>query len=204
MKLKKMSFLAIILLLCTTSSCKKDEEKLIVNVRHEIHLPAPLLEIADGYVTYIDREGERTEKLIDGKFEKTSNFKWIDEELEESENYFSSLKLTLKLKVPESSLKEGVKLLLDPNAFYSFTYNESYSHDKENNWIGSSSSSSTTITNGKKYLHSKEQQEYEYSIQNQIDFFNNQENSPLYQINFNRLGQSVVAEATFFLGQDHE
>ena len=118
MKFKYLFLLAIVALLF--SSCQK-VTKVTATVQHDINLPAPIVEIADAYVTYYDNRGNAIQELmVDGKFNRSFAYSWEGDQADKnySQPEYHKLYITLKLKDSSQSFEDGSQLLLDPTAHF--------------------------------------------------------------------------------------
>lgn len=201
MKLLKPIFACLITALML-SACKKDDT-LKITITHDLQIPAPLLEIADAFVTYHDQEGYHTEAIPQGKFYHTSVFLWKGTDVIEKsvEDKFDDVVVTLKLKVPESELQEGAKLLNDPSAYYAYNYKLTRDYEDKNFFTGQNGSSSSSTTKVDRYSYSREEMNYEYTVAEQIKFFNDQERNPLYEMYCSKAANTINININFHDGQ---
>ena len=198
--MKNICFIALVLLFLSTG-CSSKEDKLSCNVKYDVRIPQNLLKVADVYAEYEDNGQVHTERLSDGRFEKSFSYMWKDDDALASHPGFTSLKIYLRQKVATDQLSEGMQLLKDANAYMSATGNYVYNHDKDNAWTGSSTSSSSSGEVGGTYRWSDDAQDYAYTVEEQVNYFSSQDATPYFYVKFDHVGSKLTATLSGSGGQ---
>lgn len=196
--------LALILSVPLFSSCTKEEEDLTCNIEYDINLPQPILKIADAYVRYESLGQVQTEKIVGGRFRKNFTYAWEDDEIKSTEYDINIVDIYFELKVPESELLEGYKLLDDKNANFYVSIKTQHSYNKENNWNGTSSTSNSNGGDNVNFVFSEEQRSYEYTVNELMSFFNQQSYKPYWKISVDHKGSEIHYTMNFNLCQSEK
>lgn len=204
--MKLFKFTAFCMCLCLLLPSCKENDVLTLLITHDIQIPKPLSDIADATVTYQDQSGSHTQPMVNGVFYHTSRFEWNGkDEIEKSVlDKFNNLRVTLKLKVPESQLEDGMKLLKDKNAHYSCSYSLTRDYENKNFWTGNNSSGTNTNEKTVNYVYGEEDQEYAYTIDEIKSLVSNQESTPLYEVYFSKAGRNITITYRFNSGQSKD
>lgn len=181
-------------MLILIASCNDKEQSLSCSVEYDFQLPAPLMEIADAYVEYTDNGKKTTELMKDGMWSKDFSYKWKDDAANANDYAFNTLRIILKPKVSPDKFKSGAQLLKDSKAFMTTIMHYSYVNNDKDYWSGSQTNTSLTGSEGNRYVFTREAQNYSYSINEQIRFFNDQETSPFWDVQFDHVGTKCVVK----------
>lgn len=190
--------------------CKEKED--IINesslncyVEYDFRLPAPLMEIAEAYVEYTDNGQKHTEIMKDGKWNKYFHYSWKGDAVNDIDYDINTLKIILKPKVSTDQLKNGAKLLNDPNSYFKTEVTSTYINKlatSSSDISGSSttsSSSSSTYSDGGTYIINYD---YGYSIDEQIKLFDSQDTHPLWENKCDHVGTKCMIAISRNFGLD--
>lgn len=198
--MKRLWFYAVLCLILN-SACSKTEDKFSCTVTYDVVIPQNLDRLVDAYAEYNDNGETHRERIANGQFKKAFSYNWDGDAATAHHLNFSSLKIYMYSRVSNYDLVPGTQLLKDSRAYMEGIARWSYTHDKDNNWTGTSSSSATSGTTGKSYIWGSDLQNYEYSVAEQENYLRSLENDPFISFEFDHAGVGVTMTFNANTGQ---